>query len=106
MTEKLGDMIADHCKGKNRTYLDMAETIYRNCLAHHKVVNMMVRQGLYRRALDYAKEKSFTTSDLIKLLTSYPSYQLGYAICEIKDDTGTPVIPIGMITRLVGVIYR
>ena len=65
VTEKLGDMIADHCKGKNRTYLDMAETIFRNCYAHHKVVNVMVRQGLNQRALDYAKDKDFTTSDYI-----------------------------------------
>jgi len=63
VTEKLGDLIAEKCKGKNRTYLDMAETIYRNCLAHRKVVNVMVRQGLYQRALQYATDKDFTTSD-------------------------------------------
>jgi len=100
VTEKLGDMIADHCKGKNRTYLDMAETIFRNCYAHYKVVNVMVRQGLNQRALDYAKDKDFTTSDYIDLLTKYPSYQLGYAVCEMKDkDTEHAVIPPGIITR-------
>ena len=101
VTEKLGDKIAEHCKGKNRTYLDMAETIYRSCLAHYKVVNMMVRQGLYQRALDYAKDKGFTTRDYMDLLTAYPTYQLGYAICEMKDETEVSVIPAGMIARFV-----
>jgi len=58
-------MITSHCKGRNRTYLDMAEAIYRNCFAHRKVVVVMVRQGLYKRALDYAKDKSFTTEDYV-----------------------------------------
>ena len=34
------------------------------------------------------------------LLTKYPSYQLGYAICEMKDkDSEHAVIPPGIITR-------
>lgn len=65
MTEKLGDMIAGHCKGKNRTYLDMAEKIYKSCFAHAKVIKVMVRQGLNKRALDYAKDKDFTVSEFL-----------------------------------------
>ncbi|KAF6039311.1 CLHC1 [Bugula neritina] len=100
VTEKLGDLIAEKCKGKNRTYLDMAETIYRNCLAHRKVVNVMVRQGLYQRALQYATDKDFTTSDYMEILTAYPSYQLGYALCEMRNHSDTSaIIPVGMITR-------
>ncbi|XP_067944320.1 clathrin heavy chain linker domain-containing protein 1-like isoform X2 [Watersipora subatra] len=99
VTEKLGDMISDHCKGRNRTYLDMAETIYRHCLAHNKVVNVMVRQGMYRRAIDYATEKGFTAADYMQLLTTHPSYQLGYAISEMKDESGMRLIPAGTVTR-------
>ena len=36
----------------------------------------------------------------LDLLTKYPSYQLGYAICEMKDkDSEHAVIPPGIITR-------
>ena len=64
-------------------------------------INMIsMNIGAYDYAYPILCMNELFSSCVVDLLTKYPSYQLGYAICEMKDkDSEHAVIPPGIITR-------